>query len=155
MNHENKFKVIIAGSRGFTDYKYVKSKLDYMLQNIQDEIIIISGRCSTGSKTFVTSDGIEVFGADGLGELYAADNNYKVTPFPADWDDTYDKPRTEISFRNNRPYWTKAGLYRNGLMADEADALICFVVNNSKGSLNMIKQAKEKNLKVKVYNIEK
>lgn len=39
-------------------------------------------------------------------------------------------------------------------MADEADALICFVVNNSRGSLNMIKQAKERGLKFKVYNIE-
>lgn len=136
---ENKFKVIIAGSRSFSDYEYLKEKCNYILQNIKDQIIIVSGKAK---------------GADTLGERYAKEKGYKILEFPADWDNTYDKPRTEISFKeNNRPYWTKAGLYRNGLMADEADALICFVVNNSRGSLNMIKQAKERGLKVKVYNI--
>lgn len=139
-NCKKQFKVIIAGSRNFTDYKYLKEKCDYVLQNIKDEIVIVSGKAS---------------GADSLGEQYAKDRGYKILEFPADWNDTYDKPRTEISFKNNRPYWTKAGIYRNGLMAEEADALIAFSVGNSRGTANMIKQAKEKGLKVKVYNYGK
>lgn len=107
---------------------------------MKEEIVIVSGKAK---------------GADSLGEKYAKEKGYEILEFPADWENTYDKPRTEISFRNNRPYWTKAGIFRNGQMADIGDALVCFVVNNSKGSLNMIKQAKERGLKVKVYNIEK
>lgn len=138
-NCKKQFKVIIAGSRNFKDYNYLKEKCDYVLQNIKDEIVIVSGKAS---------------GADSLGEKYAKEKGYDILEFPADWNDTYNKPRTEISFKGNRPYWTKAGLYRNGLMAEEADALIAFSVGNSRGTANMIKQAKDKGLKVKVYEYE-
>lgn len=149
------FKVIVAGSRDYTDYDFVREKLDHLLQNVKDEIVIVSGRCSTGTETFEDCNCVKVCGADGLGERYALEKGYNTLEFPADWENTHDKSRTEVSFRNNRPYWTKAGIFRNGQMADIGDALVCFVLNNSKGSLNMIKQAKERGLKVKVYNIEK
>lgn len=76
-------KVIIAGGRELNNYGLVKTKCDSFLRNYTS-IEIVSGRCSTGTKTFTTSDGVNVFGTDGLGELYAAESNYKVKPFPAD-----------------------------------------------------------------------
>jgi|TARA_R110000822_G_scaffold183534_1_gene322913 hypothetical protein len=67
-------KVIVAGSRGFNDYEFLKKKLDYLFQN-QDEITIISGNAR---------------GADTLGETYSVDRNYGLETYPADWD-TYGK----------------------------------------------------------------
>ena len=63
------FKVIVAGSRGFTDYDLLVSKLDKILQDKTD-VEIVSG----GAK-----------GADSMGEAYAESKGYKLTVFPADW----------------------------------------------------------------------
>ncbi|KPE51242.1 DUF2493 domain-containing protein [Chryseobacterium indologenes] len=64
------FKVIIAGTRTFEDYSFLKERCDYYLQNYQ-EIEIISG----GAR-----------GADLLGERYAVENGYNISRFPANWD---------------------------------------------------------------------
>ena len=64
------FKVIVAGSRGFVDYQFLKYKLDKLLINKLD-ICIISG----GAK-----------GADTLGERYAKENNMHLLIFKAGWD---------------------------------------------------------------------
>lgn len=65
------FKVIIAGSREFSDYGYLAKRCDFFLNKVQDEIEIVSGTAR---------------GADRLGELYAKERGYKCTRFPADWD---------------------------------------------------------------------
>ena len=65
------FKVIIAGTRYFEDYKLLKSYADKKLSNIQEPIEIVSG----GAR-----------GADALGEQYAKEKGYKLTVFPAEWD---------------------------------------------------------------------
>jgi len=62
-------KVIIAGSRGFSDYELLARTCDHMLQN-HSEIQVVSG----GAK-----------GADKLGELYAEEHGYEVNQFLADW----------------------------------------------------------------------
>ena len=64
------FKVIVAGSRDFNDYKLLKEKLDVVLSN-KVEIEIVSG----GAR-----------GADKLGEVYAKERNLSCKVFPADWD---------------------------------------------------------------------
>lgn len=67
----NDFKVIVAGSRDFKDYKLLKRKLDIILKNHQDKnIIIVSGMAS---------------GADTLAIKYAKSKGYKVAKFPVDW----------------------------------------------------------------------
>ncbi len=63
-------KVIIAGSREFKDYEFLKQKLDYLLQYVKDEIEIVSGTAN---------------GADRLGERYAIERGYRIAHFPADW----------------------------------------------------------------------
>lgn len=130
------FKVIIAGSRSFTDYEYLKKVCDKALGQIKDEIVIVSG-CAKG--------------ADSLCEQYARERGYQIDENPAPWNDTWDKPRTEIGFRGNKAYWHRAGVWRNEEMAKKADALIAFNVNNSKGTANMIKLAEKYKLKIKEY----
>lgn len=62
-------KVIVAGSRNFNDYKLLRRKLDTLLSNTP-EPIIISGTAH---------------GADTLGERYAKEKGYKCLRYPADW----------------------------------------------------------------------
>ena len=126
-------KVIIAGSRLFNDYDKLRTVCNEALKN-QSHVEIISGRCSSGTKTFITDDGIAVFGADGLGEKYAKEKGYTVLPFPADWS----------------KYGKSAGPRRNAEMAKNADALIAFWDGNSSGTKNMIDLANSAKLKVKV-----
>lgn len=62
-------KVIIAGSRDFTDYTLLKTKCDNILSNLTD-VVIISGKAR---------------GADSLGEIYAKERGYSIEEYPADW----------------------------------------------------------------------
>ena len=89
-------RLIIAGSRDFNDYGFVKDILDYYLQNTDKHTVaVISG----------TQRGV-----DSLGERYAKENGIKVERFPPDWD-THGKA---------------AGPIRNQQMADAATHCIVF-----------------------------
>ena len=129
------FKVIIAGSRKFQDYDLLERKCDSILSSIEDEIIVVSG-CAIGT--------------DILGEKYAQKRGYYVLECPAPWDDIEGKPAKEIGINSRgQKYWKKAGPYRNELMAQEADALIAFNLNNSVGTQDMIRRAKAHGLKIR------
>ena len=65
------FKVIIAGSRAFNDYEMLKRHADYLLQNKNGQIEIVSGHAK---------------GADSLGERYAKERGYSLKLFPAKWE---------------------------------------------------------------------
>ena len=62
------FKIIVAGSRGITDYALVEKAIK--LSNFQISEVV-SGKAA---------------GVDTLGELYAKNNNIPITHFPANWD---------------------------------------------------------------------
>lgn len=62
-------KVIIAGTRTFTDYEKLSAFCDKVLSN-QKEVEVVSG-CSKG--------------ADLLGERYAKERGFSIKRFPADW----------------------------------------------------------------------
>ena len=64
------FRVIVAGSRSFSDYEMLKYYLDKVLANVKDPIEIVSGHAR---------------GADALGERYAKERGYGLITFPADW----------------------------------------------------------------------
>jgi len=113
-------KVIIAGSRTFSDYNLLKKKLDlFFSKKKKREITIISGTAN---------------GADKLGEKYASENNISIERYPADWDQ----------------YGKSAGYKRNLQMANNADALVAFWDGVSKGTNHMIDIAKEKQLQVRI-----
>ena len=113
-------KVIIAGGRDYDNYEMVEASISYYLQNVKEPIEILSGRCPVGTKTFTTDDGIDVYGADGLGERCAKKYGYKVIPFPP-------ADRRKVSFYN-----------RNKAMAECGEALIAFHDDKSKGTKMMI-----------------
>lgn len=118
------FRVIVAGSRNFNDYKLLCSILDKLLANkaLTHSIVIVSGKAK---------------GADTLGERYAKERGYQIMEFPADWN-TYGK---------------SAGYRRNVDMANNADALIAFRINNSVGTTHMINIAKDKGLLVRAIDV--
>lgn len=64
------FMVIVAGSRDFEDYELMERKLDVLLAN-KENVVIISGTAR---------------GADQLGEKYARLHNHEIIRMPANWD---------------------------------------------------------------------
>lgn len=64
------FKVIVAGTRTFKDYDYLKETLDKILSKRLPNVEIVSGTA---------------VGADKLGEQYAKEHNLNIKQFPADW----------------------------------------------------------------------
>lgn len=113
------YKVIVAGTRSFSDYPLLHSFCDNLLlqKELLYDIVIVSGTAK---------------GADRLGEQYAIEHGYRLEKFPADWD----------------KYGRAAGMIRNSQMADNAQALIAFWDGKSRGTKNMIDVANRKGLMV-------
>ena len=82
MEHES-FSVIIAGSRGFSDYDLLKEKCDNLFSRRKPTVILCG----------------EAKGADSLGKRYAKEHGIPVQSFPAQWD-RYGKAAGMI--RNNQ-----------------------------------------------------
>ena len=117
------FRVIIAGTRTFTDYTLLQRECNHLLSEKQrtHNIVVVSGTAR---------------GADTLGERYARERGFQLRRFPADWD------------KDGK----KAGMLRNYRMADNADALIAFWDGESHGTKHMIEYAKSKGLNVYVFH---
>lgn len=115
------FRVIIAGTRTFSNYSLLAEYADKKLAEVskKDSIEIVSGGAS---------------GADALGERYAIERGYCIRRFDAEW----------------RKYGRAAGPRRNKQMAEYADALLAYWDGKSRGTKNMIELAREKGLKIKV-----
>lgn len=122
---KDNFKVIVAGSRGFNNYKLLVQQCNRFLSEKRKDcnIIIISG----GAR-----------GADKLGEKYAKDEGFDLEVYPAEWD----------------KYGRSAGFRRNEKMGDIADAVIAFWDGKSHGTKHMIDIANDKGLLVRVVNYE-
>tara|TARA_R110000868_G_scaffold12456_25_gene59642 strand:+ start:3796 stop:4200 length:405 start_codon:yes stop_codon:yes gene_type:complete len=132
-------KLIIAGGRDFSDYNLLKTEvMKFILENngVPGNIEIISGKAK---------------GADSLGERFSKEWNFPVIEMPADWDNL-DCPQVWIKYNNQgKPYNSAAGTIRNEEMAKIATHCICFF-NGSKGTANMIENAKKHNLVHKIVN---
>lgn len=114
------FRLIIAGSRYFSDYQLLEKWANHMLSQkvLTHRIIIVSGTAK---------------GADTLGELYATRYGYDIQRHFPDW----------------QGLGKKAGPVRNRQMANNADALLAFATPTSRGTKSMIGIAKELNLPFK------
>ncbi|MDH5561968.1 MAG: DUF2493 domain-containing protein [Deltaproteobacteria bacterium] len=129
-------KIIIAGSRKFKDYEYLKKKcvdiiseLQYAWEVPSTDIEIISRHTD---------------GADKLGEMFAEEFGLKVVLFPADWKDM--SPPVMIGTNAFGQYNILAGKNRNQKMLDYAGmdgVTIGFVFGESKGTKDMIKISKK------------
>lgn len=123
MSKKDNFKVVIAGSRGFSNYKLLKESCDNALREKKKEynVIIVSGNAK---------------GADKAGEKYANDENLGLEIYPADW----------------KKFGKSAGFRRNEKMAEIADMLIAFWNGESHGTKHMIDICKEKGIETIVVN---
>ena len=119
------FKVIIAGSRGFSNYKLLREQCNKYLREKRktSNIIIVSGHAR---------------GADALGEKYAQEEGFDLETYPAQW----------------KKLGKQAGFRRNEQMAEVADALIAFWDGESHGTKHMIDIMTNKGLPTKVVNYE-
>jgi hypothetical protein len=129
-------KIIIAGSRNFNDYLYLKYKTLKVFRELKElypdtkreEIEIISGHQR---------------GADTLGEQFAKEYGLNLKEFPANWD------------RDGRG----AGPIRNAEMAvygsqDPIRVLVAFWLNKSPGTKNMISLAQKFNFLTYVFELK-
>lgn len=122
-----KKRIIIAGSRNYNNYEYVKETLDLVLNDLMNEDIeIICG---------------DARGVDMLGKRYADEHSIPVIHFPADWD----------------KYGRSAGVIRNAEMAKYAaktyGILIAFWDGESRGTKNMIETASKYGLYICEYRV--
>ena len=116
------YRVIIAGSRGFTAFADLCAYCDKVLARKAQEgqIVVLSGHCR---------------GVDLMGEAYAKSKGYTVEVHPAEW----------------QRYGLAAGPKRNKEMAAAAHALIAIWDGKSRGTKNMIDEARAAGLPVRVY----
>lgn len=117
-------RIVVAGSRDYSDYQEAKSYIDLCISRIKKEytLIFVSGACK---------------GADALGERYAEENGFKVERYTADWSE----------------FGKSAGPNRNKEMAKAADYVICFWDCKSKGTQSMIKYTLQFNKPIRIKYI--
>lgn len=122
------YYLIVAGSRNFNNYEYIKASLDYLLYDLVKEkypITIISGTAK---------------GADTLGERYAKERGYGIIRMPANWEE----------------FGKRAGYIRNAEMANKVKeegfgGCACFWDGKSPGTNWMIKLCEEKQIDCYIY----
>ena len=102
-------KLIIAGSRSFSDYQRMVDEANQLVAELPDtwEVSIVSGMAR---------------GADALAVKLARNSNVKLYEFPADW----------------QTHGRSAGFKRNMAMAHFADGLLAFWDGISPGTRHMI-----------------
>ena len=81
----------------------------------------------------------QAMGADRLGQLYAKERGFVIRYYPANW--SY--------------YGKRAGPLRNEEMAKNADALVAFWDGESRGTKNMIENARKYNLRIRIIKYKK
>ena len=123
---QREFRVVVAGSRDFTNYTLLCNSLTRILSKKREEgykIIILSGRAR---------------GADKLGEKYAREQNISIETYPADWE----------------KHGKKAGYIRNKEMIEVANACVVYWDGQSRGSAHTIRLAEEKGVPLRVIKYE-
>ena len=115
------YRVIIAGSRSFSNYELLREHCLFLLQEKMraHRVIIVSGHAH---------------GADTLGERFAQEQGLTVELHPAKW----------------KALGKAAGIIRNAEMARASDALIAFWDGKSRGTAHMINFARRRGLEVSV-----
>ncbi len=124
-------RVIIAGGRNFDDLV----RLTYACRKLLHTAI---ERHRDGEERLEIVSGAAK-GADFLGETFARVHDLGLKRFPADWN----------------KWGKRAGHLRNGETAGYADALIAFWDGESRGTADMIDQAKAVGLEVRVIKYTK
>ena len=118
-------RIIVCGGKDFTNQTYCFATLDSILPNYEQPEII-SGHAK---------------GADTFGEEYAKLHGLKLTVFPAEW----------------KRYGKAVGPIRNKQMLlyalEENPVVIAFWNGTSRGTKNMITQARKANVEFHIVDI--
>lgn len=117
-------KTIIAGSRDITNYRLVSNCIREAWAEIE------------GGITEIVSGG--AMGVDRMGELFAQSACLPLKVIPADW----------------KRHGNAAGPIRNREMAKYADVLIAIWDGESRGTRNMISEARKRGLQVFIFEIQ-
>ena len=108
-------RLIVCGGVDFIDYGFFKAQMDRLIAHYEN-IRLVSGHAR---------------GADSLAERFAAESGIPIQVFPAEW----------------KKYGKAAGPIRNRVMLDyakeETPVVAAFWDGQSRGTGNMLKQAKE------------
>ena len=126
-------KVIVAGSRSIVDYTLVKHIIEAVAKKNEVAISeIVSGMAN---------------GVDKMAARWARRNDIPLKKFPANWQDMSEPCHVKLN-KYGHPYNALAGFNRNALMAEYSDVLIAIWDGVSKGTMDMVKRAREKGLLV-------
>jgi len=129
------FKVAVIGSRSFSNYNFMESKLN-KLHKQKPITKIISGGAN---------------GADTLAEVWANLNDIPLEIYEAKWDDlSYPDAIIKIN-KFGKQYDSKAGIRRNYDIVYNADMVLVFWDQQSSGTRNSIELVKKMNKLCKVW----
>lgn len=118
-------KVIVAGTRGYSNYIEFKTFMDHYISTLgNDSVIFISGAARSGADKLIID--------------YCKEKRLPWVEFPADWD----------------MYGKSAGMIRNNQMAREGTHLVAFYNLKSAGTKHMIGISKKLKLKTHVVYID-
>ena len=115
--------IAVVGSRTFKNYNFLEETLDKLILERKFDNITI---ISGGAR-----------GTDTLAEYYAQNRKYPTIIHIADW--------------NN--LGKQAGYLRNEKIVDDADIIIAFHQNNSKGTKHTIDLAKNRGIEVIILRV--
>jgi hypothetical protein len=132
------FKVIIAGSRGITDYAVVR------------QAVIDSGLWALHKRELEVVSGMAP-GVDLLGVEFAKRNGLAWHERPAAWDDLEVEGAVIRYNRYGKPYNVRAGEFRNIAMGKESQGLVAIWNGKSTGTKQMIDWSYDNKLFVHVH----
>lgn len=145
-NTMDTIRLIIAGSRGFTDYPmFTKTTLSVMQSLGWDParpaegVVIIQG---------------EAKGPDTMAREFAIEYGIPFESYPAAWEDIAVPGVVLKVNRLGRQYNAAAGHHRNARMAETGTHLLLFWDGRSRGSDNMFKQARANALDYLVIRVD-
>lgn len=122
LSGENMKRLIVTGSRHWTDIKTIKDALLEAIDGQWESTTIVHGDCPTG--------------ADAIAHSIALLFGLTIERYPANWN----------------KYGRTAGPLRNQGMADlGADVCLAFPMSDSRGTFDMIKRAKAAGIKTIIY----
>lgn len=118
------YRLVVAGCRDYNDYSVASVEIEKHIQTLDaNRSVIIISGCAEG--------------ADKLGERYATEHHLNIERYPAEWE----------------KYGKYAGPKRNAQMAKVADGVLVFWDGKSRGTKNMIENAKKANKPYVIINI--
>jgi hypothetical protein len=131
-------RLIIAGSRNFNDYQYLREMAMGVVNDYISETEAFSGEGGYALDKYITIISGTARGADQLGEKFAKEEGLGLEQYPAKWD----------------IYGKSAGYRRNEQMAKTGTHLLAFWDGKSRGTKHMIDLAQYHGLKINVVRFK-